>query len=316
MSHTVGQSAPIGPAQEPNGTLQHALVDFTRRASTEISTHDETLLEELVRRLPSGMPVYVAHTPKASVEDVVRVAIKVQSLGFIASPHLVARRLPSEKTLRDALARLREHAIDRALLVAGDLDPPLGPFKSTLEVMASGALQAAGFKHLGVAGHPEGHPAVEQAELLSALRYKQEFAARSGIAVHIVTQFGFNPQGVCAWDRTLTQAGISLPVHVGMAGPAPLTKLLKFAVQCGVGTSVSALMKSTGAVAALTGFAAGPDQMLLGLVQGRAAYGGSRLAQPHVYSFGGALATADWLRAVMQGAFDLAPDGSRFTLHR
>ena len=294
--------------------LKRAIVAFARRASTEISTHDEKLLPDLARRLPAGMPVYVAHTPKSSVEDVVRVAIKVQSLGFRASPHLVARRLPSERTLKTVLAQLREHGIEQALLVAGDLDPPLGPFRSTLEVIATGALQEAALKRIGVAGHPEGHPAVGAAELLAALRYKQEFAARSGIAVHVVTQFGFNPEGVCAWDRMLTQEGITLPVHVGMAGPTPMTKLLKFAVQCGIGTSVSSLMKNMGAVAGLTGFAAGPDQMLLGLVRGRS-YPSCRLMQPHVYSLGGALATADWLRAVMEGAFELAPDGARFTIN-
>ena len=314
MSHDVGQCEAIAPAHQPIGALKRALVEFARGASTEISVHDETLLEELAQRLPAGMPVYVAHTPKASIEDVVRVAIRVQSVGFSASPHLVARRLPGEKALRDALARLRGHGIERALLVAGDLDPPLGPFRSTLEVIATGALQEAGLKRIGVAGHPEGHPAVGRAQLLAALRDKQEFAARSGIAVHIVTQFSFNPERICAWDRTLSQEGITLPVHAGLAGPTPLTKLLKFAAQCGIGTSVSSLMRSKGAVAGLTGFVAGPDQMLLGLVRGRAACGGSRLAQPHLYSFGGALATAEWLRAVMDGAFELAPDGGRFTL--
>lgn len=315
MSHDVGQCESVATAEDPLGALKRAIVDFARAASTEISTHDEKLLEDLAQRLPAGLPVYVAHTPKASLEDVVRVAIKVQSLGFIASPHLVARRLPSGQALKEALARLRAHGIEQALLVAGDLDAPVGPFGSTLEVIATGALEAAGLKRIGVAGHPEGHPVVGPEELLSALRYKQAFAARSGIAVHITTQFGFNPEGICAWDRMLTREGITLPVHVGLAGPTPLTKLLKFAMHCGIGTSVSSLMKNRGAVAGLTGFAASAEQMLLGLVRGRAAYRASRLVRPHVYSLGGALATADWLRSVMEGAFELAPDGTTLTVH-
>lgn len=316
MSHNVGRCEAVATTEDPAGALERALVEFARGASTEISTHDEKLLEDLARRLPAGIPVYVAHTPKSSIEDVVRVAIKVQSLGFTATPHLVARRLASENTLRSALARLREQGIEQALLVAGDLDPPLGPFKSTLEVIATGALEEAGLKRIGVAGHPEGHPAVGPAELLAALRCKQEFSARSGIAVHVVTQFGFNPDAIFAWDRMLTQEGITLPVHIGMAGPTPLTKLLKFAVHCGIGTSVSSLMKNMGAVASLTGFATSPEQMLLGLVHGRASHAGSRVVRPHVYSFGGAVATADWLRAVTEGAFDLAPDGGKLTLRR
>lgn len=315
MSHDVGQFETVAATAGPIGALKRAIVGFVSAASTEISTHDEKLLPDLAQRLPTGMVVYVAHTPKASIGDVVRVAIKVQSLGLTASPHLVARRLPGEQALKHALARLRERGIGQALLVAGDLDTPVGPFRSTLEVMGTGALEEAGLRRIGVAGHPEGHPAICPRELLSALRHKQAFAARSGIRVHITTQFGFNPQGVCAWDRMLTREGITLPVHVGMAGPTPLRKLLRFAINCGVGTSASSLMKNKGAVASLTGFAASPEQMLLGLVQGRAAYCPSRLVQPHVYSLGGALATADWLRALMEGAFELAPDGRKLTVH-
>ncbi len=315
MNHKLGHNEAIAAGQDTLGELKSAAIEFVRRASTEISSHDEQLLDALAQRLPAGMSVYVAHTPKSSVEDVLRVAGKVQALGFAASPHLVARRLRSEEALRDILARLRAQGIEQVLLVAGDLDRPIGPFTSTLEVLATGALQEAGLVRIGVAGHPEGHPAVAAAELLAALRVKQEFAARSGIAMHIVTQFGFNPEGICAWDRMLTQEGITLPVHVGIAGPTPVSKLLKFAVQCGIGTSMRSLVKNVGAVASLTGLATGPDEMLLGLLRGCARHAGSRLLQPHFYSFGGALATADWLRSVMEGEFDLAADGRRFALH-
>jgi methylenetetrahydrofolate reductase (NADPH) len=293
--------------------LKRAVVTFARRASTEISPQDEKLLDELARRLPPRTPLYVAHTPKSSVEDVVRVAIRVQSVGLMASPHIVARRLPSEQALRDVLARLHRHGIEQALLVAGDLDRPLGPFASTLDVIATGALEDSGLKRLGVAGHPEGHPTVGPAELLSALRAKQEFAARSGITVHIVTQFGFNPEAVCAWGRSTTREGITLPVHAGLAGPTSPARLLKFAIRCGIGASMR-LVGNMEALAGLTGLAAGPDEMLLGLLRGCARHEASRVVQPHVYSFGGARETARWLRSVMEGAFELTSNGSKFTV--
>lgn len=316
MNHELGHREALAAAgQDALGDLKRAVVAFARGASTEISPHDDQVLQALTRRLPAGMTVYVAHTPKCAIEDVVRVAIEVQAAGFTASPHLVARRIPSEQTLREVLLRLRKHGVAQALLVAGDLARPVGPFRNTLELIATGALEESGLKRIGVAGHPEGHPAVGHAELLSALRAKQELATRSGIAMHIVTQFGFNPEGICAWDRMLTQEGIALPVHVGVAGPMPLAKLLKFAVQCGIGTSMRSLAKSAGSVASLTGLAATPDEMLLGLIRACACHAGSRVAQPHIYSFGGALATAAWLRAVMEGSFDLAPDGRKFIVH-
>lgn len=314
MNHDLCPSGSTPTGGRSRSEIERAVIAFARRASTEISPHDGKLLAELARLLPARMPIYVAHPPRAAVADVLRVAIEAQSAGFTASPHLVARRLASEAALRDFLTRLREHGIGQVLLVAGDLHTPLGPFRSTLDVIATGALAEAGLKRIGVAGHPEGHPAVGPADLLAALRAKQEFARRSGIAVHIVTQFGFNPEGVCAWARGLAREGISLPVHVGLAGPTPLAKLLRFAVQCGIGTSMRSLLHNRGAVAGLTGFATGPDEMLLGLIRGCAGDAGSLLAQPHLYSFGGALATARWLAAVMEGSFDLASDGRRFTV--
>lgn len=300
-------------ADMQSAAMKRAVIEFTRRASTEISTHDERLLPELAGHLPRGMAVYVAHTPKSSIEEVVRVAVKVQALGLTASPHIVARRVPSERVLKSALRTLGAAGVQQALLVAGDLDPPAGPFSSTLEVMDTGLLVEAGLKRIGVAGHPEGHPAIRPEAQLSALRHKRAFADRTGIALHIVTQFGFNPEAVCAWDRQLTAEGITLPVHVGIAGPTPLTRLMKFALQCGIGGSMHSLVKHKSAVAHLL-HGAGPDEVLLGVIRGRSAYSGSRLAQPHFYSFGGALATASWLRAVMDGRFDLQSDGAKFNI--
>jgi len=300
--------------------LKQAVIEFARAASTEISTLDEKRLPILAEKLPPGTTVYVAHTPKASLQDVVRVALLAKALGLKPSPHIVARRIESEATLRAGLGALSEGGIEQVLLVAGDLDRPLGRFSSTLEVIDTGALQDAGIRRIGVAGHPEGHRAVDDSALLAALRYKQAFGRQSGIAVHIVTQFGFDPQAICAWDRRLTEQEISLPVHVGIAGPTPLPKLIKFAMDCGVGASLGSLMKNMGNMAKLAGIsstpgmATTPDEMFVGLLKGRAAYTGSRIVQPHLYAFGGTVSTADWLRAVADGAFDLPQKGGRFEL--
>ncbi len=291
------------------------VVDFVRGASTEISTHDEDLLPTLAGKLPGGMVMYVAHTPKASVEDVVRVAVKAQSLGFRASPHLVARRLRSEQALKDALRRLSDAGVEQALLVAGDLERPVGKFTSTLEVLDTGLLETSAIKRVGVAGHPEGHQAIGAAALLAGLRYKQAFGARTGIQVHIVTQFGFNPEAICAWDKRMTEQGIALPVHVGIAGPTPPHKLIKFALQCGVGASLHSFAKNPGSMANLARLATTADEMLLGLIRERAEYSGSRLVQPHFYAFGGTLATATWLRAVADGSFTVQPDGRKFVVN-
>jgi methylenetetrahydrofolate reductase (NADPH) len=295
--------------------LKSRIVEFARGASTEISTHDEELLPALVNKLPAGTTVYVAHTPKATLDDVVRVAAKAQSLGFRASPHIVARRLESERALRTALGELKESGVEQVLLVAGDREQPVGKFTSTLEVIDSGATVEAGIMSLGVAGHPEGHRSVGPTVLWNALKHKQAFAERTGTKVHIVTQFGFNPDAVCAWAAHLVEQGITLPVHAGIAGPTPLQKLIKFAMACGVGASLGSLMKNMSAMTNLARMKTGPDQMMIGLLHGCMATGTPRIVRPHFYAFGGVVATAIWLRAVMDGSFELQPDSDKFLMN-
>jgi methylenetetrahydrofolate reductase (NADPH) len=289
--------------------LKSRIMDFVRRASTEITTHDEKVVPELARSLLAGSTIYVAHTPKASLEEVVRVAIQVQAVGFKASPHLVARRIPSEAALREALARLQDAGVEQVLLVAGDCDTPLGPFQHTLDVVASDVFAQSGIRRIGVAGHPEGIKGVEPERLWQALQYKQDFALGTGVSVHVATQFGFDPVGICDWVRMLGRRGINLPVHVGMAGPTSVTKLLRFAMACGVGASLQLATKNIRAVSSVARMAMTPEEMIPALVRWGEELIPEQIMQPHFFTFGGALATANWIRRVSAGAFDIRSDG-------
>jgi methylenetetrahydrofolate reductase (NADPH) len=302
----------IAAAPMSGSALKRAVIQFARGASTEISTHDEGLLAALVGKLPTGTTIYVAHSPKASFADVVRVALQVESLGFRASPHIVARRLVSDRALRSALRELRDGDVEQVLLVGGDCEQPVGKFGSTMDVLGTGYLLEEGFKRVGVCGHPEGHKAIGPTGLWQALLDKQKFAQQTGLKMHIVSQFGFSPQAVCAWDQRLIERGVMLPVHVGITGPTSLPKLIRFAMRCGVGNSLHALMQNMSGLSSFARVVISPDEMLAGLVRGRATSLDSRIVQPHFYSFGGAVATARWLRAVVDGAFDVDPGGGKF----
>ena len=300
------------PLQGPE--LKRAIVAFARNASTEISTHDEDSLPTLATTLLPGTAVYVAHTPKAKLSDVVATAIKLQALGFRASPHIVARRVESQQALQTGLQQLAAAGVEQALLVAGDLEKPLGPYRSTLDIIDSGLLEDSSLKRLGIAGHPEGHKQVADDVLLAALRHKQAFAARTGLKLHLATQFTFDADAIIAWDERLTKEGITFPAHIGIAGPTPLPKLIKYAMACGVGASLNSVMKNMTAMAKLARLATTPDEMLTGLVRGGAAQGSSRIVQPHFYAFGGVAATACWIRAVIEGRFEVNPDGGKFVM--
>ncbi len=311
MSETLAASAHTGIS------LKQQLVEFAQAASIEITPDDAAHLPELSKVLPQGMTVYVAHTPKLTLSEVVAFSARVQAAGFHASPHIVARALQSEAVLKGALGDLAKAGCDRILLIAGDYPTPAGPYPSTLEVLDSGLTVAAGIKTVGVAGHPEGNPVIADDALWAALKVKQAFADRTGTKLQILTQFGFNSGAVIDWCRILRQRGITLPVHAGLAGPTPLSKLIRYAMRCGIGASLRVLTAKGGGLKNLANMAkvtATPDEMLIGLVTGRQQLGPSVLALPHFFSFGGSVETGRWLQAVREGRFTLNADGQGFAV--
>jgi methylenetetrahydrofolate reductase (NADPH) len=290
------------------------IIEFATGASTEITSHDADAIPELAAILPGGTVVYVAHTPKATLAEVATTAIQVAAAGLEASPHIVARRIRDAESLRDAARRLGDAGVRRALVVAGDLPEPAGPYATSLDVLESGILAHAGITSVGVAAHPEGHRAVDPATLWEALRAKQAHAGRTGLTMHVVTQFGFDASAVCRWGRELRQQGIGLPVHIGMAGPAPLTRLVKYAMACGVGASLRGALRSMQTVRHIAGLATTPEAMLTDLAREDLTGPDRQLQHPHLFAFGGVIATARWLRAVIDGRFELEGENA-FKVH-
>lgn len=294
--------------------LKQLIADFVRKASIEITSYDEKYLDEFRATLAPGTVVYVAHVPKASLMDVVNTAVRAQAAGFRGCAHIVARRLASESDLRAALYRLREGGCDRVLLIAGDTEQPAGPFPSTLEVLETGVIADCGIKVLGIAGHPEGNPNIPEDVAWAALKKKQDYATRTQTTAHVTTQFGFDAMRIIQWARQLRKHGILLPVHVGLAGPAPIDKLVRYAVLCGIGASLKAALTKEGLVSKLTRAARSVDQVVTALMTGSTSPDRATLVQPHFFPFGGSVATAKWIRAVSDGRFGLNQDTTGFEL--
>jgi methylenetetrahydrofolate reductase (NADPH) len=301
-----------GHAVPTTDDLKGRIVAFMRGASTEITPSEESRLPELRSLLPGATGVHVAHTPNASFEQVIHAALAVQRAGFRATPHIAVRRVADAQTLRAALGELRSGGVEHILLIAGDAPRPVGEFSGTLDVLRSGILEESGIRRIGIAGHPEGHDAVPTAALWEALQAKQAFAARSGMRLHIVTQFGFNGSAFTTWQRELAHRQIQLPVRIGIAGPAPIAKLVHFAVRCGIRTTVRGLVRKLGTAALAPELATRPDQHLLRVLGAPPV--SAQIVAPHFFAFGGALETARWMRIVSAGAFDIDLGAARLRL--
>ena len=293
--------------------LKSAIVAFVRGYSIEATPHDTKNLAEFSSTLKPGTTIYVAHPPGVAIDAVVEFAGQLKAQGFVPVPHIIARKLESREQLDRALATCQQLGVDEALAIAGDIAVPNNAFESSLEVLQTGLFGHYGFREVGIAGHPEGSKAIGEKRVAEALAGKVAFAKTAPFKVRFVTQFGFDPDAVTDWEEATRAAGNGLPIHVGMAGPASLKQLVKFAAMCGIGSSARMLATRTGAMANLLRTQA-PDELITHLARHRAAHPDSRLRRAHFFCFGGVLKSARWANAVLAGSFELNREATGFTV--
>lgn len=286
------------------------IMDLVAGASLEVSPRDGAAVETCRALLAPGTPVYVSYVPGDTYHGSVAAAARLSRAGFRPVPHVAARYLASFTQLNDYLARARGDAgVDQMLVVAGDADRPLGTFQSCQQLLDTGLFQRHGITRIGIAGYPEGHPKIGNAALDEALRAKLALARRAGIDIYVVTQFCFEAPPIVQWIERLGPELAGVPVVVGLAGPASVATLAKFAVRCGIGNSIKSLVRGQTSVARLL-LEAGPEQIVASLA--RAVQQGTPVAGLHFFTFGGVARTAKWCRAIAGGALELLPDDDRF----
>jgi methylenetetrahydrofolate reductase (NADPH) len=275
------------------------IVKLLREASVEISGHDVTAAGKLVPWLRPGADVYVNFVPGGSYRQSTEVAAAVRRAGFTPIPHVAARSLRDRAELADFLKRLvGEAAVDRVLIIGGDVIEPVGSFTSSLDVIRNGLLQENGIRSIRVAGHPEGHPQIQQFALWEALKEKAELARAAGLELSIVTQFCFEAQPILDWLKMARASGIDVPVRIGIAGPAGIATLLKFAVRCGIGNSLRALSNRPSAFGRLLADNA-PDDLVRALAERLPQLAGP-LPGLHFFPFGGVAKTGKWLAGALK----------------
>jgi methylenetetrahydrofolate reductase (NADPH) len=267
-------------------------------ASVEVSSRGHQLAELRDHFVP-GTDVTITFLPGDNYRHNVETASALQRAGYNPVPHIAAREMASHEALDDYVARLRGEAdVTRILLIAGDTALARGPFKSSLDIGASGLLEARGLARLSVAGHPEGHPYLEAAEALAVLEAWQQWGRERKILVDAATQFCFESAPILGWIGGLDTRGIELPVIVGLAGPATPATLMKFALRCGIGNSMRAVRSQIGRFGRLL-TDTGPDEVMRGL-QSAPETATAAIAGFHLFPFGGLRKSAEWQRGYGQ----------------
>ena len=112
----------------------------------------------------------------------------------------------------------------------------------------------------------------------------------------IATQFCFDAGPAIAWAERLQAAGITLPVHIGVAGPAKLQTLIRFAMSCGVGPSLGVLHRRAADLTRLM-LPFEPTDFLADIARHRAENPACNIERVHFFPLGGIGATTDFAAA-------------------
>ena len=273
-----------------------SLEAFLQGYSIEVMPRTAEKIESFRAILPLGTRVYVAHIEGTPIEDMVATAKQIGDEGFAVMPHFPARIIKDKATLQDWVARYQDVGVRQALLLAGGVTTPHGDFHSSMQLLESEAF--TGFDRLHVAGHPEGNKDIDpdgsDRAVMEAARWKSAFMERTDAQMAMATQFCFEADPVIAWVNRLQAEGIKLPVHIGIAGPAKLQTLIKFAIACGVGPSLRVLQKRAMDVTKLL-LPYEPTEVLAGLAAHKAANPGFGIEQVHFFPLGGIKTNAEWV---------------------
>jgi methylenetetrahydrofolate reductase (NADPH) len=282
-----------------SSTGPSSIAEMLRGYSLEVNPSQSRAVDAATRRLEPGTEVFLTWVPGLNPMDLVAPAATLNRAGLLPVPHIGARHIESVAQLEQLATGLAQEAgVDRVLIIGGDRANPAGPYDSSLAVMQTGIFQEAGITRIAVGGFPEGNPNIPEAVLDQALEAKLNFARNHGLRLSIVTQFCFKAEPIVGWLQRLRARGIDIPVRIGLAGPAGLITLIRYAARCGIGNSLHALTEHP-AFAKLI-IEKGPDPIIQGIA---ASVGSANQALPfgivglHFYVFGGFNKTLDWINA-------------------
>lgn len=283
-----------------------------RGASLEITPNNAQKLESFAL-LPRGTTVNITYLPGTSAGETIHVAKRLVADGMVAVPHVPARSFADLAAVERYLAELAAAGVTEVLCIGGGVATPVGQLAETRQILESGLLEKVGIRRVGLAAHPEGSPDIPSDALSAAMRQKHEWAQAALASGRLeqcywATQFCFEAQPVLQWEQQLRkEVGNTLPIRIGVPGPAKMTALVKFAAASGVQASAKFLVKNPMKMFGLVS-QANPSQFVRDVSAAMAE--GDRLFEGfHWYPFGGFQRTARYVQAVQAGNFVMKDDG-------
>jgi methylenetetrahydrofolate reductase (NADPH) len=272
----------------PDGS-RSVVADLLRRSLFELIPLRDAL--ERAEFLPPGAGATVTASPTHGIESTIELCEGLIALGHPATPHLAAHMIRDGAHLAELLDRCTSAGIRDAFVVGGDAKDR-GEIHDGLALLR--LMEALGhpFEAVGVAGYPEGHPSIPDEVLLASLKEKQRYAT------YLTTQMSFDGDAIASWVARIRDAGVTLPIHLGLPGVVHIRRLLRVAARIGVGGSVRYLRKNRQLLRLLLGRSFTPEPLLGSL--------GPTLTDPaadvralHLFTFNQVDSTVAWQRRML-----------------
>jgi methylenetetrahydrofolate reductase (NADPH) len=181
--------------------------------------------------VPRGMTVTVTASPVKGLDATIDLAEKLAASGYRVVPHLAARSVTGDEHLLDIVRRLKAAGCDDVFVPGGDATHPAGPFDSALPLLERLAEMGSPFSRIGITGYPESHPKIHDDITIQAMWDKRRYAS------YIVSNVCFDAAQLSRWIQRIRARGVTLPLYVGLAGPAERTRLLRMAAVAGASES-------------------------------------------------------------------------------
>jgi methylenetetrahydrofolate reductase (NADPH) len=241
-----------------------------------------------------GMTVTVTASPVKGLEPTIELAERLAARGYRVVPHLAARSVASEAHLAEIIARLRACGVDDVFVPGGDASHPAGPFEGALPLLERLAELGGPFARIGITGYPESHPKIHDDITIQAMWDKRRYAT------YIVSNVCFDAAQLGRWIQRIRARGVTLPLYVGLAGPAERTRLLRMAAVAGASESARFITRHPGWILRFWmpgGYT--PDRMLerAGPVLAAPASG---VAGLHLFTFNQLQQAEQWRRAALE----------------
>ncbi len=196
--------------------------------------------QAVVDWVPAGMTVTVTASPVKGLDATVELTERLAARGYRVVPHLAARSVASDAHLTGLVARLKDCGVDDVFVPGGDAPHPAGPFDGALPLLERLAEMGNPFSRIGITGYPESHPKIHDDITVQAMWDKRKHAS------YIVSNVCFDAARLGRWIQRIRTRGITLPLYVGLAGPAERTRLLKMAAVAGASESARFITRHPG----------------------------------------------------------------------